>query len=118
MTSGPTSPTLFEQCQRFFYVPLQLKYKDEGDKANGLTSPPNDAIIWTEKGVSQLAWSHQLFVIAEICPHSSKMTVDITGVTQAQSGRTTLKKFGLPANLSDYKQKYSQILLFEQVTGI
>lgn len=46
------------------------------------------------------------------------MTVDITGVTQAQSGRTTLKRFVLPANLSDYKQKYSQILLFEQVTGI
>ena len=22
--------------------------KDEGDKANGLTSPSNDAIIWTE----------------------------------------------------------------------
>ena len=22
---------------------------------------PNDAIIWTEKGVSQLAWSHQFF---------------------------------------------------------
>ena len=52
MTSGPTSPTLFEQCHGFFYVPFQLKYKDEGDKANGLTSPPNDAIIWTEKGVS------------------------------------------------------------------
>ena len=25
--------------------------KDEGDKANGVTSPPNDAIIWTEKGI-------------------------------------------------------------------
>ena len=25
MTSGPTSPTLFEQCQGFFYVPFQLK---------------------------------------------------------------------------------------------
>ena len=61
MTSGPTSPTLFEQCHGFFYVPLQLKYKDEGDKANGLKPPPNDAIIWTEKGVSQLVWSHQLF---------------------------------------------------------
>ena len=22
--------------------------KDEGDKPNGLTSPPNDAIIWAE----------------------------------------------------------------------
>ena len=61
MTSGPTSPTLFEQCHRSFYVPFQhsLKYKYEGDKANSLTSPPNDTIIWTEKGVLQLAWSHQ-----------------------------------------------------------
>ena len=25
--------------------------KDEGDKANGVTSPPNDAIICTKKGV-------------------------------------------------------------------
>ena len=54
-------PTLFEQCHGFFYVPFQLQYKDEGDKANGLTTPPNDAIIWTEKGVSMLAWSHQYF---------------------------------------------------------
>ena len=54
-------PTLFEQCNGFFYVPFQLQYKDEGDKANGLTTPPNDAIIWTEKGVSMLAWSHQYF---------------------------------------------------------
>ena len=61
MTSGPTSPTLFEQCHRSFYVPFQLKYKYEGDKANGATSPPNDTIIWTEKGGLQLAWSHQFF---------------------------------------------------------
>ena len=47
MTSGPTSPTLFEQCLEFFYVPFQLEYKDEGDKAKGLKLPPNDAIIWT-----------------------------------------------------------------------
>ena len=46
------------------------------------------------------------------------MFVDITGIAQAQSGRTTLKRVVLPSNLSDYKQKYSQILLFEQVTGI
>ena len=32
----------------------------EGDKANGLTSLPNDATIWTEK--AQLAWSHQFFL--------------------------------------------------------
>ena len=46
-----------------FYVPFQhsLKYKYEGDKANSLTSPPNDTIIWTEKGVLQLAWSYQFF---------------------------------------------------------
>ena len=63
MTSGPTSPTLFEQCHRSFYVPFQhsLKYKYEGDKANSLTSPPNNTIIWTEKGVLQLAWSYQFF---------------------------------------------------------
>ena len=42
------------------------------------------------------------------------MSVD-TGITQAQSGRTTLKRVVLPSNLSDYKQKYSQILLFEQL---
>ena len=59
--TGAYVPTLSEQCHGFFYVPFQLKYKDEGDKANGLTSPPNDAIIWTEKGFSQLAWSHQFF---------------------------------------------------------
>ena len=34
-----------------FQVPFQLKYKDEGNKANGLTSSSNDSIIWTEKGV-------------------------------------------------------------------
>ena len=61
MKSGPTSPTRFEQCHWFCYVPFQLKYKDEEGKANGLSSPPNDAIIWTEKGVSQLAWPHQCF---------------------------------------------------------
>ena len=61
MTSGPTSPTLFEQCHGFFYVSLQLKYKDEGDKTNGLASTHNDAIIWTERGDSQLAWPHQFF---------------------------------------------------------
>ena len=61
MTSGPKSPTLFEQCHGFFYAPFQLKYKYEGDTANGVTSPPNDAIIWTEKRDSQLAWSHQYF---------------------------------------------------------
>ena len=59
MTSEPTSPTLFEQCHGFFYVRFQLKYKDEGDKANGLTSPPNDAIIWTEKG-SEFHSQHDL----------------------------------------------------------
>ena len=41
--------------------PFQLKYKDEGDKANGVTSTPDDAIIWTEKRDSQLAWCHQFF---------------------------------------------------------
>ena len=51
MTLGPTSPILFEQCHGSFYVPFQLEYKDEGDKANGLTPPPNDTIIWTEKEV-------------------------------------------------------------------
>ena len=55
------SPTLFEQCQALFYVPFQLEYKDGGDKANELTSLPNDVIIWSEKGISRLAWSHQFF---------------------------------------------------------
>ena len=50
-------PLPFRTMSRVLYVPFQLKYKD-GDKANGLTSPPNDAIICTEKGISQLAWSH------------------------------------------------------------
>ena len=33
---------------RVLYVPFQLKYKDEEDKANGLTSPPNDLglMVW------------------------------------------------------------------------
>ena len=39
------SPTLFRHCQALFYVPFQLEYKDEGDKANGLMSLPNDVII-------------------------------------------------------------------------
>ena len=46
--NGTYSPTLFEQCHGFFYATFQLMCKDEGDKANGLTSPSNDAIIWTE----------------------------------------------------------------------
>ena len=29
--------------------------KDEGDKANGLTSPPWDVIIWTEEEVMSSA---------------------------------------------------------------
>ena len=41
-TTGSTSPTLFEQQCGFFYVPFQLIRKYEGEKANGLTSPPND----------------------------------------------------------------------------
>ena len=42
---GSTSPTLFEQQCGFFYIPFQSIRRYEGDKANGLTSPPNDAII-------------------------------------------------------------------------
>ena len=42
---GSRSPTLYEEQCGFFYVPFQLIRKYEGDKANGLTSPPNDAII-------------------------------------------------------------------------
>ena len=56
------SPTLFKQCQALFYVPFQLEYKDEGDKANSLMSLSNDVIIWSEKGISRLAWSHQFFL--------------------------------------------------------
>ena len=58
---GAYVPYSFRTMQRVLYVPFQLKYKDEGDKASGLTSPPNDAIIRNEKEVSQLAWSHQFF---------------------------------------------------------
>ena len=39
-TPGTTSPTL---CEEYFLQEGQLK--KVGDKANGLTSPPNDAII-------------------------------------------------------------------------
>ena len=42
---GAYVPTLFKQCQALFYVPFQLEYKDEGDKANSLMSLPNDVII-------------------------------------------------------------------------
>ena len=40
---GSTSLTLFEQQCGFFYMyfSLQLVKEDEGDKANGLMSPPN-----------------------------------------------------------------------------
>ena len=60
MTSG-LRPLLFSNNVTVLYVRFQLKYKDEGDRASGLTSPPNDAIVWNEKGVSQLAWSYQFF---------------------------------------------------------
>ena len=43
-----TSPTLFEQQGGFFYVTLQLIRKDDEDKANSLTLPPNATNIWTE----------------------------------------------------------------------
>ena len=41
-------PFSFRTMSRVLYVPFQLKYKDEGDKANGLTSPPNDLglMVW------------------------------------------------------------------------
>ena len=48
---GAYVPYSFRTMHGFFHVPFQLEYKDEGDKANGLTPPPNDTIIWTEKGV-------------------------------------------------------------------
>ena len=44
---GSTSPTLFEQQGGFFYVTLQLIRKDDEDKANSLTLPPNATNIWT-----------------------------------------------------------------------
>ena len=44
-----TSPTLFEQQGGFFYVTLQLIRKDDEDKANSLTLPPNVTNIWTER---------------------------------------------------------------------
>ena len=59
---GAYVPYSFRTMSRVLLRPhIQLKYKGEGDKAKGLTSPPNDTIIWTEKGVSQLGWSHQFF---------------------------------------------------------
>lgn len=41
-----------------FYVPFKLMYKDEGNKANGLTLlPTDDPIIWTNTRFSwQLVW--------------------------------------------------------------
>ena len=40
------TPQLFSNnIAGFFYVSFQLMCKDEGDKTNGLTSPPRDAII-------------------------------------------------------------------------
>ena len=105
MTSGPTSPTLFQLCHRFFYIPLQLKCKDEGDKANGVTSPPNDVIIWTEKGDSQLAWSHQFFFVF----HYMNDFKDV-----ACSLNLRWRDFFLPlqeANSStDYSEKFDHLL--------
>ena len=42
MTPGPASPTPYEQCHGFFYVPFQLMCKNEGDKARSrvLPTPP------------------------------------------------------------------------------
>ena len=48
-TRGSTSPILFEQQGGFFYVTLQLIRKDDEDKANSLTLPPNATNIWTER---------------------------------------------------------------------
>ena len=42
---GSAFSTLFEYQCGFFYVPFQLLRVDEEDKANGLVSPLNDAII-------------------------------------------------------------------------
>ena len=41
MTPGPASPTLYEQCHGFFYVPIQLMCKNEGDKARSRVLPPS-----------------------------------------------------------------------------
>ena len=47
-SNGRYSLLFLNNIARFYNVSFQLICKDEGDKANGLTSPPNDAIIWTE----------------------------------------------------------------------
>ena len=49
-TTKETSPTLFDQWCGFFYVPFDFDQwkKNEGNKSNGFTSLPNDAIILKE----------------------------------------------------------------------
>ena len=51
-------PALFEHSGSFT-SPSNRSTRMKETRANGLMSPPNDAIIWSEKGVSQLSWSHQ-----------------------------------------------------------
>ena len=95
MTPGSTSLLfkIFEQCHGILYVPFQLMCKDEGDKANGLTSPPNDAIIWSENEVSVTTsiWSHQFKTLVD-CP---------AGVWTHQPSRPPTQQTGtLPTELT------------------
>ena len=40
MTPGPASPTLYEQCHGFIYVPFRLMCENEEDKARSRVLPP------------------------------------------------------------------------------
>ena len=45
-----STPCTFNNAMGSFKSAFQLTCKDEGDQSNGLTSPPNEAVIWNETG--------------------------------------------------------------------
>ena len=61
MTPGHTSPTLYEQCHGFFYIPFQLMCENEEDKARSrvlppLPLPPQDSLFISSKFEAGTKW--------------------------------------------------------------
>ena len=61
MTPGHTSPTLYEQCHGFFYIPFQLMCENEEDKARSrvltpLPLPPQDSLFISSKFEEGTKW--------------------------------------------------------------
>ena len=51
--------------------------KDERDKTNGLTSPPNDAIIWTEIRLITASMILPVFLKTLVCGPAGVWTHDL-----------------------------------------